>query len=207
MKSTWLGKTLRSESPPVGARANPRGFANVRFIAQSNEEGLIQFFGDPGRRTELEPQQTLRVLALSGGGAGGAFGAGALVGLSRARQRPDFDIVTGVSTGALIAPFALLGPDWDQPLTDAFIGIQASELLSLRGLRPGPDFSQASRSPCWSSDTSISGSSPRWQERTRRDAACSSPPPILIPRPRRSGTSGRSPALAAQKALRCSPTS
>ena len=138
MKSTWLGKALRSESPPFGAPANPRGFADVRFIARSNEEGLIQFFGDPGQRSELNVQRTLRVLALSGGGAGGAFGAGALVGLSRAQQRPDFNIVTGVSTGALIAPFALLGPDWDQRLTDAFVGIQASELLSLRGLRPGP---------------------------------------------------------------------
>ena len=108
MKSTWLGKALRSESPPFGAPANPRGFADVRFIARSNEEGLIQFFGDPGQRSELNVQRTLRVLALSGGGAGGAFGAGALVGLSRAQQRPDFNIVTGVSTGALIAPFALL---------------------------------------------------------------------------------------------------
>ncbi|HXI78096.1 MAG TPA: patatin-like phospholipase family protein, partial [Steroidobacteraceae bacterium] len=50
----------------------------------------------------------LTILALSGGGAGGAFGAGAVVGLTRAGTRPVFDVVTGVSAGALVAPYAFL---------------------------------------------------------------------------------------------------
>jgi hypothetical protein len=49
-------------------------------------------------------------LAISGGGANGAFGAGLLVGWTEAGNRPSFTIVTGISTGALIAPFAFLGP-------------------------------------------------------------------------------------------------
>ncbi len=75
----------------------------------------------------------MRALALSGGGAGGAFGAGALVGLSRRHERPQYDLVTGVSSGALIAPFAFLGPEWDSQLTEAFTSGRG-ELMSLHGL-------------------------------------------------------------------------
>jgi predicted acylesterase/phospholipase RssA len=57
---------------------------------------------------------TLDVLVISGGGDWGAFGAGVLKGWGRVKgelARPEFDVVTGVSTGALIAPFAFLGDD------------------------------------------------------------------------------------------------
>ena len=76
----------------------------------------------------------LTVLALSGGGAGGAFGAGAVAGLTRAGTRPTFDVVTGVSVGALVAAFAFLGPSWDVQLLDAFTGIPGDNLLQSRGL-------------------------------------------------------------------------
>ncbi|MGA3159498.1 MAG: patatin-like phospholipase family protein, partial [Steroidobacteraceae bacterium] len=76
--------------------------------------------------------QALNVLALSGGGAGGAFGAGALVGWSRRGTRPDFQIVTGVSAGALIAPLAFLGQDWDPQLAEAFSGSQTEHLMHRR---------------------------------------------------------------------------
>ncbi len=75
----------------------------------------------------------VRALVLSGGGAGGAFGAGALVGLSRRQERPQYDVVTGVSAGALIAPFAFLGPEWDAQLTEAFTSGRG-EQMSVRGL-------------------------------------------------------------------------
>ncbi len=55
-------------------------------------------------------------LALSGGGDKGAFGAGLLNGWSATGQRPAFKLVTGISTGALIAPFAFLGPTYDAKL-------------------------------------------------------------------------------------------
>ncbi len=55
-------------------------------------------------------------LALSGGGANGAFGAGFLNGWTATGSRPTFKIVTGVSTGALMAPYAFLGPDHDDAL-------------------------------------------------------------------------------------------
>jgi hypothetical protein len=77
---------------------------------------------------------SLRIPALSGGGAGGAFGAGALVGISHRDDRPRFDLVTRVSTGALIAPFAFLGPEWDSQLEAAFISGRTEKALSIRGL-------------------------------------------------------------------------
>jgi len=52
-------------------------------------------------------------LAISGGGANGAFGAGLLAGWTQAGTRPEFSMVTGISTGALTAPFVFLGPDYD----------------------------------------------------------------------------------------------
>jgi predicted acylesterase/phospholipase RssA len=76
----------------------------------------------------------INVLALSGGGAGGAFGAGVLVGWSEQGTRPEFQIVTGVSAGALIAPFAFLGPSWDGRLAEAFSGARGEHLLQRRWL-------------------------------------------------------------------------
>ena len=76
----------------------------------------------------------MNILALSGGGADGAFGAGALVGLTRSASRPQFSVVTGVSTGALIAPYAFLGSAWDDQLVEVYTSGRADHLLQSRGL-------------------------------------------------------------------------
>ena len=68
-------------------------------------------------------------LALSGGGANGAFGAGFLNGWSMTGNRPVFKIVTGVSTGALMAPFAFLGPSYDGALREFFTTIEARDIF------------------------------------------------------------------------------
>lgn len=78
--------------------------------------------------------EPLSILALSAGGAGGAFGAGAVAGLTRTGARPTFDVVTGVSAGALVAPYAFLGPTWDAQLIEAFTGLVEDKLLKSRGL-------------------------------------------------------------------------
>jgi len=59
-------------------------------------------------------------LAISGGGANGAFGAGILVGWTASGTRPEFTMVTGISTGALTAPFAFLGSDYDDELKEVY---------------------------------------------------------------------------------------
>lgn len=68
-------------------------------------------------------------LALSGGGADGAYGAGLLNGWTAAGTRPSFSIVSGVSTGALIAPFAFLGPQYDPTLREFYTSGIAETLL------------------------------------------------------------------------------
>jgi predicted acylesterase/phospholipase RssA len=62
----------------------------------------------------------LNLLAISGGAYDGAFGAGLLSGWSASGTRPDFDVVTGVSAGAVIAPFVFIGPKYDDKLRDLF---------------------------------------------------------------------------------------
>jgi predicted acylesterase/phospholipase RssA len=72
-------------------------------------------------------------LAISGGGQNGAFGAGLLNGWTAAGTRPEFTIVTGVSTGALIAPFAFLGPEYDHVLEEVYTGYSTSDIVKQRG--------------------------------------------------------------------------
>ncbi len=74
------------------------------------------------------------VLLLSGGGSDGAFGAGVLVGWTESGKRPSFDIVTGVSTGALMATLAFLGPAHDPDLRRLYTEITTKQVLKSRGL-------------------------------------------------------------------------
>jgi predicted patatin/cPLA2 family phospholipase len=87
-----------------------------------------------GRRPQIS------FLAVSGGGSDGAFGAGLLVGWTARGDRPEFDIVTGVSTGALTAPFAFLGPRHDGALKEVYTKYSTDELVTkqpIRGLLGG----------------------------------------------------------------------
>ena len=70
------------------------------------------------------------LLALSGG----AFGSGFLDGWSVSGTRPVFKYVTGVSSGALIAPYAFLGPDYDHILKKLFTGISTDDIAKSRGI-------------------------------------------------------------------------
>jgi predicted acylesterase/phospholipase RssA len=70
-------------------------------------------------------------LALSSGGEDGAFGAGLLAGLSAAGKRPEFSVVTGVSTGALLAPFAFLGSRYDEAMRDAYTKITSADVFEV----------------------------------------------------------------------------
>jgi Patatin-like phospholipase len=78
------------------------------------------------------PLPEANLLAVSGGGADGAFGAGLLTGWTEAGTRPEFKLVTGISTGALTAPFAFLGSAWDDKLTAVYTGIKPSDVFESR---------------------------------------------------------------------------
>lgn len=73
-------------------------------------------------------------LSLSGGGDHGAFGAGFLKGWSKSGSRPTFKIVSGISTGAMIAPFALLGSDYDDELESAYTSVSAADIYESKSV-------------------------------------------------------------------------
>lgn len=78
------------------------------------------------------PLPAASFLAVSGGGDNGAFGAGLLVGWTKAGTRPEFKYVTGVSTGALIAPLAFMGPEYDDDLRRAYTEISQKDVMRKR---------------------------------------------------------------------------
>jgi predicted acylesterase/phospholipase RssA len=84
-----------------------------------------------------QPLPPAYFLAISGGGDNGAFGAGLLNGWSAAGTRPEFKVVTGVSTGALIAPFAFLGPKYDFVLERVYTQTSQKDIFKKRGMIKG----------------------------------------------------------------------
>ena len=72
------------------------------------------------------------VLALSSGGLYGAYSVGVLDGWARTGTRPEFDVVTGSSTGALIAPFAFLGSEYDAQAMKLYTGVSAEDIFRVR---------------------------------------------------------------------------
>jgi len=130
----------RRTAVPVSERrdATVLGLPNARFFADDpaamsaeQERALLREAKALGvARGGVLP--TAYTLSLSGGGDNGAFGAGLLVGWTAHGDRPRFKLVTGVSTGALIAPFAFLGRDHDAELTDVYTNIDASKVFETR---------------------------------------------------------------------------
>jgi predicted acylesterase/phospholipase RssA len=90
---------------------------------------------------------------VSGGGSNGAFGAGVLFGWTASGKRPEFTVVTGVSTGSLIAPFAFLGPPYDDYLKEAYTEVSGDDIFEKKGVLTilrGSE-SVADNSPCGAS--------------------------------------------------------
>ena len=109
------------------AQATIPGMADVRGWAGEPSAALADDFSRSLQQESpadfpLGPDGTIHYpyLALSGGGANGAFGAGFMMGWTASGTRPVFKVVTGVSTGALMAPFVFLGPIEDEALRDFY---------------------------------------------------------------------------------------
>ena len=92
---------------------NPDRLAPMYVAATSGGESNL------ARHLERKRGHALNLLSLSGGGQYGAFGAGFLIGWRESGRRPEFDVVTGVSTGALLATHALLGTPADDAVLEA----------------------------------------------------------------------------------------
>lgn len=97
----------------------------IEFWYQASDEEISEHFGGIVGKEHT-------YLAISGGGANGAFGAGILMGWTQAGTRPEFTIVTGISTGGLIAPFAFLGSDFDHVLKKMYTSYSTDDLVLAR---------------------------------------------------------------------------
>lgn len=106
---------------------NP-AFSEELFRAGSLEFELRREAGENG------PLPPATYLAISGGGAEGAFGAGILCGWTATGTRPEFKVVTGISTGALTAPFAFLGSRYDDKLRKVYTSVTTAEIAKKRGI-------------------------------------------------------------------------
>ncbi|MGY8637945.1 patatin-like phospholipase family protein [Bradyrhizobium sp. 14AA] len=96
-------------------------------------DGLRRYADEPVTKFSFEKDNsnaTKSYLALSGGGGDGAYGVGVLNGWTAARTRPTFSVVSGVSTGGLIAPFAFLGSQYDDTLKEVYTSGIAESLLN-----------------------------------------------------------------------------
>jgi hypothetical protein len=131
--------------PPVPRadvlRAMPLGLPNARFFPNGQRDALLAEFQQAVERQRQQqglPEDaklpSSELLAISGGGDNGAFGAGVLCGWTAAGDRPEFELVTGVSTGSLLAPFAYLGPTYDEQLKAVYTTITADDVYRERGL-------------------------------------------------------------------------
>jgi hypothetical protein len=123
------------------ARATVLGLPNERFLTGHGSAAITQeYVAALDRRRAflgLAPNAALPamdLLAVSGGGEDGAFGAGLLNGWSLEGSRPTFGLVTGVSTGALTAPFAFIGPSADAPLKNVYTGVTLADIATARGM-------------------------------------------------------------------------
>jgi hypothetical protein len=121
---TPLPQQLENKAKVVGF-SNVRAWGDAESITmqKSAEQSLAQSL-----KTYNGQLHTLNALALSGGGADGAFGAGLLCGWTKTGKRPTFQLVSGISTGAIIAPFAFLGPKYDKQLRDIYTTLSDEQI-------------------------------------------------------------------------------
>lgn len=108
------------------------GIPNARFSLNTDIETLGRIYAEAAaRRRAARISGTEHMLAISGGGENGAFGAGLLNGWSERGDRPQFWLVTGVSTGALTAPFAFLGSRYDPELRSVYTKVHRQDIGTL----------------------------------------------------------------------------
>jgi predicted acylesterase/phospholipase RssA len=137
------GLPERGTAVPAGraTEATVLGLANERFFPAHGSSALEAEVGlamdRQARALGLKSHRDLpawQLLAISGGGENGAFGAGLLCGWTQQGSRPEFELVTGISTGALSAPFAFLGPSYDGQLRSVYTEITPERVLRKRSL-------------------------------------------------------------------------
>ncbi|MFO0855890.1 MAG: patatin-like phospholipase family protein [Phycisphaerales bacterium] len=115
------------------------GLPDIRTWGDDANEAITAWMSDRIERERafmreqgIDPMQlpTASYLAISGGGENGAYSAGLICGWTQAGDRPEFRVVTGVSAGALVAPFVFAGPEYDRVLREVFTSIRTRDIVS-----------------------------------------------------------------------------
>ena len=151
--SRWLAAAILVGSVFGCAGTPPRNPLPLELTNRAVIPGIpeARFWGDEWPKFSIERFETFNdadfqryfpaiydtehnYLAISGGGANGAFGAGLLAGWTETGTRPEFSMVTGISTGALSAPFAFLGPDYDDELKAVYTTTSTAQIARKRNL-------------------------------------------------------------------------
>src|SRR3954454_10380787 len=147
-----LTTSLAACARPTRLAAVPRGRASAATVLGVPNERFFPFeaAGQAGLQREFVtaaqrqlaarglprdvPVLELDLLGISGGGENGAFGAGLLNGWTERGDRPEFFLVTGISTGALSAPFAFLGSAHDAKMKSVYTDITLADVIVQPGL-------------------------------------------------------------------------
>ena len=127
----------RQPSTPLAAGFNPVEVLDPLGESQGQQTWAMRDLFAMAERVRTENKPAVlppkrNILVLSGGGSYGAFSAGVLVGWSHAGTRPEFDVVTGISTGALLAPLAFLGPDYDCEIENLYTTLRTQDIFRLK---------------------------------------------------------------------------
>ncbi len=118
----------------AGCVSRPAESQAIRGITPTEAVAINDVVVDNSKTSPTTARNEVNILALSGGGTDGAYGVGVLNGWSQSGTRPQFDIVTGVSSGALISVFAFLGPQYDARLKELFLQPKSSDIFRSRGI-------------------------------------------------------------------------
>jgi hypothetical protein len=132
-----VGCTARHRvcAPPELTRESGLVQAGPEDAPGAGETDVLRSFVDRTRQSNAPGEAAARrgkFLALSGGGMYGAYTVGVLCGWTETGSRPRFDVVTGVSTGALIATYAFLGPEHDPTMTRLFTSVSDRDIYRRR---------------------------------------------------------------------------
>ena len=139
----WGCARIRHPVPEgLVSRAQVLGMADVRAFSDQPSDIFINDLIKLLEQEELggsfffdfKAEKSYSALAVSGGAAKGAYGAGLLCGWSKAGTRPDFKIVTGISTGAIIGTYAFLGSKYDQKLKEFYTKHSTKDVWKNKGL-------------------------------------------------------------------------
>ncbi|GJM16057.1 MAG: hypothetical protein DHS20C13_13840 [Thermodesulfobacteriota bacterium] len=139
---TGCAKTYTRTALPQNLEDQVRvaGFEDVKGLRAWGDKPNKEFNETAILSVKKESQSSTQIgdevyfLAISGGGADGAYGVGLLNGWSEAGTRPEFKLVTGISTGALIATFAFLGSDYDQQLKESYTGSSDEDIYTKKSI-------------------------------------------------------------------------